>query len=309
MEQITQTVVMQVSIMLTLIILGYILSKCRLITKSGASDMSDILLTVVTPCVLINAYQTDLDMTSLRRLGIAFLASIVIHVIMIGVSKLYFIPVKDKNTKKINMAGSMYSNCGFMAIPILGAALGQDGIFYGSAYLAVFNFFAWTHGLSMYSEGSESFSIKKLLFNPGVLGTAIAMILYFLQIRLPVMLGRVVEYVADLNTPLAMLLIGSFLARGKIVSVFKNLQIYAVSLLRLIIFPLIMIMIFKIIGADKTLAASVLISSACPAATLVALFAEKYGMNSAYASQISSATTLYSIVTIPIMVHLATLIL
>lgn len=309
MNEITQTVVTQVSVMFILIILGYILSKCKMISKAGAANMSDILLNIVTPCVLINAYQTELDVTSLKRLGIAFLMSIALHVVMIFVSKLYFMPVKNDETRKINTAGAIYSNCGFMAIPILSAALGNDGVFYGSAYLAVFNCFAWTHGLYNYSGTKGGFNIKSLVLNAGIIGTALAILLYLLQIKLPTVAGKAVEYVAGLNTPLAMFLLGSFLARSKVSELLKNLNIYAVALLRLIIFPIIAIALFKFIGANKTMAVAVLISASCPTAAIVALFAEKYNMNAAYASQISSATTLLSLVTIPIMVHFAMILL
>lgn len=300
---------MQVSVVFALIVIGYVLSASKIISKTGASDMSDILLTIVTPCVLINAYQTKLDMDSLQTLAMAFAVSIVLHIVMIVVSNLYFAGIKSKEYKKINTACGVYSNCGFMAIPLLAAAFGNKGVFYGSAYLAVFNCFVWTHGIHTYSDGIEKFRLKKMILNPGIIGTVIAMTLYFLQIKLPAVLSSVVGYVADLNTPLAMLLLGSFLARTKILSTFRNPQIYAVSVLRLIIFPLIAIVIFMLIGADRTMSISVLISVSCPTAAIAALFAEKYNMDSAYAAQVSSVTTLYSLITIPVMVQLATVLI
>lgn len=309
MDKIASIVSIQVFVMFTLIIMGYILTKTGTISKKGASDMSGILLTVVTPCVLIRTYQTKLDLASVHGLIYAFIASFVIHFILIAVSAVFFRGIKDEETQKIDRFSSIYSNCGFMAIPLLQAAFGNRGVFYGSAYLAVFNILSWSHGIHLYAGKSGSMSVKKIFLNPGIIGTLIALVLYFLQIKLPSVVMSVVNYTADLNTPLAMLLLGSFLARTNIVSAFKNPQIYAVSLLRLILAPIIAIVLFALFKTDHSIALAILISASCPTATLTALFAEKFDMNAAYGSQISAITTLYSIITIPLMAALASYIL
>lgn len=305
MDKIASIVGIQVFVMFALIVMGYILTKTGMVSKKGASDMSGILLTLVTPCVLIRTYQTELDLNSVRGLMYAFISSIAIHIILIALSALYFCSVKDEEKRKIDRFSGIYSNCGFMAIPLLHAAFGNSGVFYGSAYLAVFNLLSWSHGIHLYAGKGEKLSVKTMIFNPGIIGTVIALALYFLQIKLPSPLLSVVNYTADLNTPLAMILLGSFLARTNIISTFKNLQIYAVALFRLILSPAAAIILFKILKIDQSIAIAILISASCPTATLAALFAEKFDMNSSYGSQISAITTLYSIVTIPLMVGLA----
>lgn len=309
MDKIASTVSIQVFVMFALIIMGYVLTKAGTITKKGASDMSGILLTVVTPCLLIRTYQTKLDSASVHALIYAFIASFVIHFVLIALSAVYFRGVKDEEMRKIDRFSSVYSNCGFMAIPLLQATFGNKGVFYGSAYLAVFNILSWSHGIRLYSGKDGTLSVKKIFFNPGIIGTMIALVLYFLQIKLPSVVMSVVNYTADLNTPLAMLLLGSFLARTNIISAFKNPQLYAVSLFRLILAPITAMLLFALFKTDRYIAMSILISASCPTATLAALFAEKFDMNAAYGSQISAVTTLYSIVTIPLAAALAGYIL
>lgn len=309
MNEITQAVSIQVFIMFVLVIIGYVLTKKNVITRNGSADISNILLTIVTPCVLIRAYQIDMNKDLLFTLGIAFGVSLLLHVVMAFISKMYFSFIKDPQKQLLNTFSGFASNCGFMGIPLLNATLGDKGVFYGSAYLAVFNCFIWTYGIHMFDKGKNGINVKKLILNPGIIGTAIAMMLFFFQIKLPSVLGCVVGYIADLNTPLAMLLLGSFLARVNLISTFKQLQIYAVSVLRLIICPIIAIFIFAIIGADKTVALSVIISVSCPVAAIGAIFAEKYNLDAGYCSQIASITTLYSLITMPIMVQIATLII
>lgn len=309
MNQIASIVGVQVFVMFALIIMGYILTKAGILSKKGASDMSGILLTMVTPCLLIRTYQTKLDLASVKGLLYAFVASFVIHVILIAVASLYFRRVKNEEMKKIDIFSGVYSNCGFMAIPLLHAAFGNSGIFYGSAYLAVFNLMSWSHGIRLYAGKGEKFSVKKMFVNPGIIGTLIALFLYFFQIELPDFAMSVVNYTADLNTPLAMLLLGSFLARTDIVSTFTNVQIYAVAFFRLILSPVLALALFVLLKTDTRIAFALLISASCPTATLSALFAEKFDMNASYGSQISAITTLYSIATIPFVVAVAGLLI
>lgn len=172
------TVAVQVCIMFLLIVLGFIIKKCKLITKEGSKQLSDILLILVTPCVVIKAYQVDFEFELASGLLTAFIAATVINAVSILVSKLIFGRSRTPRGQ-IDQYCAAYSNCGFMAIPLLEAVLGAEGVFYGSAYLAVFNILNWTHGIYLYTQDRKSLSLKKILINPGVIGVVIGLALFF----------------------------------------------------------------------------------------------------------------------------------
>lgn len=176
--ELAATVAVQVCIMFLLIVLGFIIKKCKLITQEGSKQLSDILLIFVTPCVVIKAYQVDFELGLASGLLTAFIAAAVINVVSILVSKLIF--GRDRTPRgQIDQYCAAYSNCGFMAIPLLEAVLGAEGVFYGSAYLAVFNILNWTHGIYLYTQDKKSLSLKKILINPGVIGVVIGLALVF----------------------------------------------------------------------------------------------------------------------------------
>lgn len=293
----------QVIIIFLLIALGFILKKTNKIDESGAKQLTNILLTIVTPCVLINAYQKEFQPKLAVNLLYAALFTLVIHLVMILLSTLIF-RKEPTERYKINIFTSIYSNCGFMAIPLLSAVLGNDGVFYGSAYLALFNILYWTHGVALYG-GVKNLSVKKVFLNPGVIGTAVSLVLFFLGITLPKVIIEPVQYMAGLNTPLAMVVLGTYLANIDFKKTLSKLSIYGVSALRLVIFPILGIAIAKFLKMDSTVAQSVLISAACPSAAVATLFAARFGLDAEYASEIVSVTTLLSIVTIPCVMMLA----
>lgn len=295
-------VLIQVIIMLIMIVLGFILTKTKLINEQGKAQFSEVLLTIVTPCVIINAFQTDFQTDMAKGLLLAFMSSMIIHAFAIVLGKIIY-----KNAI-INNFATIYSNCGFMAIPLLQAVLGSKGVFYGASYLAVFNALVWTHGVYLYTKGKEKFSAKKLLLNPGIISVVLGIGLFFLRIRLPYILLEPIRYMAGLNTPVAMLLLGAFLANVNFKTVFKNPNLYIVSFLRLLVIPIIACFILKLFHLSETVYMAVIIPAACPIATIVAMFAQRYNEDRGYASQLVAINTVLSIVTIPLVVYISSFI-
>ncbi len=306
---ITPLVARQVFIMLILIIVGFVLAKKNIVSERGASDMSNVLLTIVTPCVLIQAYQIECDAAIMREIGLAFLLSIVLHAVFIPLAYIVFMREKDIEKKKINIFTSVYSNCGFMGIPLLASTLGEKGVLLGSAYLAMFNIIVWTHGLFLYGGNIKVLSAKNLVKNAGVMGSVVALILFFARIRLAGVLEASVDYIASLNTPLAMILLGAYLARAKIGAALKNASMYAVMAMRLLIMPIAAALLFALLGVDEMLATALILPAACPSAAVGALFAEKFGMDTGYPSQIVSVSTVMSLATLPLVAYIASIVL
>jgi len=290
----------QVIVVFLLIGVGFICTKAKMFTKDGIKQMTALLLNVVTPCVLINSYQ-EKDFTPELAMGLlwgALFTAISIGAMTI-LSMLLF--KKEGSGKyKINRFASTYSNCGFMAIPLLGAALGADGVFYGSSYLAIFTLFYWTIGVFVFTEDFKDLSFVNIIKNPGVIGTIVSILLFLLRIKLPGVVLQPISFLAGLNTPVAMLILGSYMVDVKFSELVKEKGMYAVCLLRLLVFPLISLGIAMLLKIDTTVAQAVMISSACPTATVTTLFAARYNNNAEYSAQVVSVTTLLSIITIPL---------
>ncbi len=293
----------QVLIIFILIAAGFVLSKAGVINEKGTRQMTDILLMLVTPCVLINAYQKEFSTELVKGLILSAFLALAVHIIGIVISTLVF--KKEESLKyRVSIFSSVYSNCGFMAIPLLSAAQGTEGVFYGSAYLAVFTILYWTHGICMYAGSIKEISIKRILTNPGIIGTVIAILLFVTGTRLPGVLNESVKYLAGMNTPLAMIVMGAYLTRVDFKKALKNGSIYAVTALRLLIIPAAAVLLMYVFNVEPVIARSVLISSACPTAAVSALLATKYNLDAGYAAETVSVSTVISIATIPLILLL-----
>ena len=187
-----------------------------------------------------------------------------------------------------------------MGIPLLSAVLGPDGVFYGSSYIVVFTIFAWTHGVFAYTEDRKQLSLKKVFLNPGVLGALMGLAMFFVRLRLPSVVSQAVVHVANLNTPLAMFVLGKYMTEMDFKTVFKKIDLYKIAFVKLILLPVIFIFVLKLLNVDEMVAKSILIASACPVATNAVLFANRFDDDAVFASEVASFTTLLAVLTIPL---------
>ncbi len=306
--EITSAVSQQVIIMAIYIAFGAIFTKYKKLSNEGTKQMSFLLLHVVTPCVIISSFQGR-NMDDMKELLTAFVLSTLIHIIAILVSYPFFLNKKKNKNWVIDRFCSPYSNCGFMGIPLLSAALGAKGVFIGSAYLVVFNIFTWTQGLGMFLGSNGKLSFKKVLLSPGIIGITISGIIMALNLNLGTTVTSVINGLAGLNTPVAMILLGIYLGESEFVKVLKIFNMYVVCFLRLIFIPLIIVALMYVLKLEQTLSFALVLSSSCPCAAISAIFASEYGKDSGYASSVVSISTILSLVTLPFMAYVASLVI
>jgi predicted permease len=297
------TLVSQVLILFILMGVGFACDKFGILTPRGVKQLSRVLLTIVTPCVLLSAFQTPFDSKKAIGLAIAFAAAFCCHLIPMGIGLLVY-KNKERRRAVILKAAIIYSNCGFMGIPLLQAVLGNDGVFYGSAFIAVMNLLIWTHGVFLYTGKRNIHTVKKALLNPGVLGVAAGILLFVFSVKLPNVIATPIQYLANLNTPVAMLVIGTYMVRANLKTLFADRDVYLAAALRLIVTPLIAVAALKLLHIDPVVATAMVICSAAPTAANTAIFAGMYNADTELASKMVTATTVLSILTMPVMILL-----
>ena len=216
--------------MFFIMVLAFICYRIGLVDQNGNKNVSNLLLMVVNPILIITVYQTSYDPELVRGLLFAFAAAAVTHVLGILISGVLIRSGGGADTY-IERFSAMYSNCGFIGIPLIGSVLGDTGIFYISAYMVIFNLFSWTHGV-MLMEGKFSLkNLKEGALSPMFIATCLAVVLFFTRLEIPAVLLDSMNYVADMNTPLAMMVAGFSVAQADIGKMCRNLRLYYTSAL------------------------------------------------------------------------------
>lgn len=298
----------QVLILYILVAVGAVADKTHLFTEKTAKACTDLLFYVITFSVIVQSF-LSMDSTPENTRGL--LTAVGCGLLMHFTAALIAFPFFRRGDRARNAVfnyGAVFGNCGYMALPLANAVLGKEGVFFCSAVIVSFQISAFTYGVYLMSgDGDEkrSFDWKKIILNPGVLAVIAGLPLYFLRVQLPEVLSQPLGYLASMNTPLAMLIFGTYLANTNFRSMFRETKILFVALCKLILSPLAMLGIYCLFGIRGTLLSALILSASAPSANNTVLFAAKYDKDTGLAAQTVSAVSLLSIVTMPTMIALA----
>ncbi len=298
------TVGQQVVCLFIIVLVGFVLGKVGMINDKVSLGLSELVLYTVGPAMTIVSFQRPRDAEGLRNFFLTAALSLVIHGVSIALAHL-LIRDPDDQKRRIFCFSVVMSNCGFLGYPLEEAILGPIGIFYGSAYTTIFSLVVWTYGLRLISGTKGRFPARKLLFNPGIIGVTVALILYLSEIRLPSLILTPLTYLSSLNTPVPMLVVGYQLSRVDFRSVLRSGFFWLSAALRLLIVPAVALALCLIIGLDRTVLIVVVIAASTPAAAMLTMMADKYSQEKALPAAVVAAETVLSVLTMPLVLGLA----
>ena len=303
-----QTAAQQVFILYIMVVAGFIADRAGVFTEKTARACNDLMFYIVTPCVIIGSFlNTEFTPQTGKSFAIALACSFLAHFVGIILATPFFNKKGDANNPIYKFA-AIYGNVGYMALPLANAVLGAKGVFYCSGGVIALNTIAFTHGIWLMNKGKDvKFDLKKLVLNPGVISVLIGLPLFLFSVELPTLINTPISYVSNLNTPLAMLIFGTYISKTDLKTIFKIPQQYIVLAIRLFAVPLIMLSICKILSLDSTLTVACMISSAAPSANNTVMFSAKYDKDTGTASKVVAFNSFVSILTLPVMIAISQL--
>ena len=298
------TVAGQVVTLFLMMAVGFALVQFGMLTEVGLSQMSTLLLYVVAPCILLRSFQQD-GLPSLAVLGVGAVALGSYYLIFMPLSTLLFRRSTPKEGSILRF-GAVYGNASFMGLPLLAVVLGPDALIFGVISFVVFSIAQWTHGVCAMGG---TFSPRKIILNPAVIGLLLGLPLLLFQWRLPVVLSSAVSFIADLNTPLAMVVIGGQMAGANLVATFTQPKLYLVAALKLVAIPALVMLLLLPFSLSPLLYCTCVVLAATPTAGITGIFAQKFGQDTALAAQLITLSTLLCVVTLPVFAVLSQLLI
>lgn len=304
----------QILIMALYMLLGCLLYKKGKITEEGSKSFANLLAYLVIPMMLLNSFLVDYSPEKARQL----LISIALGLLSLGVSILIARILFPKSG--IENFAAAFSNAGFIGIPLIASVYGDEGVFFLVGLLLPYNVLQWNYGgwllrkdvpNASHTRESLGDSIKRILLSPIIIASICGTILFFSGFggKLPYILTGCISGVASLNAPLAMIVLGVYLAQANVIELFTTPRLYWISFVRLILIPVVSILVFALIPAPLPIKMTMIIAGAAPVGANAAVYSQVFGGDYIYSCKTVTHSTVLSIVTLPLIVMLANFII
>ncbi len=290
------------------ILVGFVLRKRRMIDERTQSTMTEILLRAVLPFTILTSSQYEYSREMLRSIfavgGAAcayFLCSLV--VLRIVMRKL---PMEEAE-QRIFISMSVFANTSFVGLPLMYSLLGNAGLLLAAIYNLVYNLFFFTYGVHLISR--KRHTILEMLNNPVSIASVAAVILFVIPWRVPLFIVDAVDIVGDMSVPLSMILLGSSFATVDVKKLFVDYKSYLVAALRLLIFPLIMMLAILVARTMIDISGATMITlvlmTALPSGTMNVMYSEKHNCAPKFCARTVVLTLILMAATLPVMMALS----
>lgn len=286
-----------------IMLIGVYGSKRKIITEEVNKGLSSMLINITLPIMVVTSFIFDYDEEIKNNVIKSFYYSGITIIITILVSYIFLKPIKS-DKKFILQFANVFSNCGFIGFPIINSIYGTEGVVYTSIFNMFFTIFVWTYGVLLFTGEMNKKEIIRVLKNPSVIAVYIGMIIFIFRINIPTVLETTMNLVGGMTSPLSMIIVGVILTKVDFKKYLKDFNIYYGSVLKLIILPIILLIIFRLLKINSIVSNTMILLTAMPTAAMTSIFAESYNKGKEYASMMVFITTLLSLISFPIIAHI-----
>ena len=294
----------QILVMLAMMSIGVVLFKLGQLDEKGVGQLSNLALYVATPCVVIRALAIPFDADKISTGVLVMLFFLIIFAVSVVIGRF-----GCGKADRVGTFAVVFSNSGFVGIPLIQGILGDEYVFYVTMTMVVGTITFWTYGVLLMSGDKNEVSVKKILTNPNLIAVVVGMILFFAVDELPYVIQQTLNGMANMNTGLGMVILGATLGASNIGLMVTDTRLYKAIALRLVVVPLACIPILLLMPVPFEVRMVMMIIAAAPAASATSMLALKYGADYSYGTGLSIGTTIVSMLTMPLVLALAMQIL
>ncbi len=302
-------VIQQMLVLLVMMLIGYIVFRIKWLDANACGKMSKIVVNVLNPCLMINGVLGK----AVNLKGDMLFQTLVLVVVYYGALILLSIPVASilrVKKKHYNLYRLMliFSNVGFMGIPVVTSIYGKEAMLLIAFYNLGYNLLLYTYGIYLASTGGEpgekaetakDAGWKKLL-NLGVASCLISIIIFLSGVTMPDSVCTFFDYVGNAAVPLSMILIGASVAQGGKKEFFLDRKMYVFMAVKMLAIPVAAALLMRLLPWPAMVEGVFILMLAMPVGSIVVMLAAESGADEIECTKGSILTTLLSVLTIPI---------
>lgn len=290
-------------VLVILFVIGIIAHKTGITDDVADKKISTVILMLSqSALILYSAMSAETELAPLallKILALAFAAYGIMIVAGLIVPRVLRAPKKDHGIFNFM---SIFSNVGFMGFPVIASIYGSEAVFYAAMFSMPLNMLAYTYGVVLVSGGEQKKIQWKSILNPPIVSSVLAAFIFLFHIKFPAVIVQAADMLGSTLTPMAMLIIGGSMAELKIRDVLGDWRVYVMTVIRLFVLPFIVWAVMRNFLADPMLLGVCTLVFAMPVAAIATIFSIQYDGNVELASKTVFLTTVFSVISIPIVV-------
>ncbi|MBR2641442.1 AEC family transporter [Candidatus Saccharibacteria bacterium] len=286
-----------------ILILGFLLGKWKLISTGTNKELTNLLLTVFMPASLFVAFPSEYDESTLNLFFSGLMAGVIVMLMLIVISRVVFNEWWFKGGLRFeSQFAFIFNNATFLGYPIVVNTFGPSGVIAYCGFIIAFNIALFSYGIWLFEHKVSLKLLRSIVINPNIIAVILGMIVFLVGIKLPSFITDAVGYVGGATTPLSIICIGFMLSRADFKTILKKWRLVVVALVQLVLGPLTAWGLLTALHFPIEVIQVCTLIQALPTATSLGLFATKYGGNNIESSELVVASTLLSVVTMPVMI-------
>ncbi len=309
-----------------IMMLGLFLGKRQTLKSNLSAPLGELILVLAIPALSFNAFMKDFNIDIFVTGVNIFIWSFLLHIILILTSKYFYKNSTEKKQLPLEMM-TIFSGVTVFGIPIVQAIYGDLGVIYASVFSIPYRILLYSYGFfRMSGIPLDKKNIKSMIFNPVIVATFLGLFIWVFQEFLPhieinnnrvsifridktaIWLYKPLSFLASLCSPLAWLAAGLKLSEVSIKSSLQDFTSWYFSIIKTCFVPILSLALILLGNYSNLISVSdigigvIVIMMGTPTASVVIAYSLKYDKDPLTASSCSLLSTLFSIITIPLMI-------
>ncbi len=295
------TVFFQMLALLIMIGAGYFVTKKGMLDARTNNQMSDLIVNIFNPMLVLASAANSVGQISLAAMKLAGIIAVGMFLAFI-IAGMVLSPLfeKDRELRKIFQLMFVFSNVGFIGIPVISSIFGAEYVVYVSEFMLVYTLVFYTYGIAL-MDGKFSKDSLRAMVNPGTIAGLLAMAVILFEIQLPEFLNTAVTYLGNVTSPMALVAVGFALADSDIKKVFCQPRLYLFSVVKLLVLPLLLLPLLRFAVGTSDLLSVCMVMFGMPVGNMPLILGNQRGLDVTACSAAIILSTVLCVLTVPVL--------
>lgn len=295
------TVFFQMLALLLMIGAGDFAAKKGMMDEHTNNQMSNMIVNIFNPLLVLASAANSVGQISMEALKLAgvIAAAMFLVFILSGMALSPFFE-KEREQRKIFQLMFVFSNVGFIGIPVISGIFGVQYVVYVSEFMLVYTFVFYTYGIAL-MDGKFSAASLRSVINPGTVSGLLALIIIIFDIQLPDFLLTAVTYLGNVTSPMALMAVGFALAGSDLKKIFGQPRLYVFSIVKLLVLPLVVLPLLRQVLGSTDLLGVCMVMFGMPVGNMPLILGNQRGMDVTACSAAIILSTVLCVLTVPVL--------